>query len=244
MKNEVYGMEFFSNLLQKHPDTGLYIPKLYELTDTQLIREFIDSPPVGENAGNLDKLAKLLADIDRIEPYGEAKISPHFDYRDIRKNVSKWIEKPLASGWINQAQVDRADRIIDLYEPYLQPRIAHGDLSASAHAFVMPDSRIAFIDLEVFTPEGARYYDVARAYTRLYGEASSTDIPKKFLSMFLAYADEVEHREEQLMAIMVQRTIGMQRDAWIDEQKGRHYKGRAAELLELVLKSDPQLLLD
>ncbi|HLG91173.1 MAG TPA: hypothetical protein VI336_03400, partial [Candidatus Saccharimonadales bacterium] len=96
---------------------------------------------------------------------------------------------------------------------------------------------------ENFTPNAARYYDVVRCYVRLYSFESTTDTPKRFLSSFLSYADKVEHREEQLMAIMLQRTLGMQYDAWYDARKGSSdYRNRAKELLELVLKNKLELL--
>lgn len=242
LKNEAYGLRFFADLAKNHPEINLYIPKLYEADDKFIVTEFIDSPPLGDSQNNLRKLAKTLADLDRLEPYGRAKVTSNFDYRNIRQRFPIWVEKSLAAGIITPAQVYKANEILDSLEQYIQPRIAHGDLSPYAHAFVLSDGKIALIDFEVFTPRGARYYDVARCYTRLYSYAESTDAPKYFLKSFMELSDDVEHRQEQLLAILVQRTVGMQRDSAIDAGKGQDYKQRAAELLDLVLQGRLELL--
>src|SRR5579872_5219500 len=72
LKNEAYGIEFFTDLVKKHPEIKLYVPKLYEAGDGYIISEYINQPALGDSPENLDRLAKLLAAIDRIEPYGEA----------------------------------------------------------------------------------------------------------------------------------------------------------------------------
>lgn len=243
-KNEVYGLYFFADLADSRPDLGLYIPDLYEVGDGYIVTEYIDKPAVGDNPRNLDKLAKLLADIDRIEPFGEARITPHYDYQNIRLHFSQWTKVALEAGTLTAGQLDTANMIIDKYEPFLRPRIAHGDLSPFFHAFMMDESKIAWLDLEVFTPRGARYYDVVRCYARLYQSAGSVEIARKFLSSFLGYADKVPRRDEQLIAIFAQRVVGMQRDAVVDATKGEDYKQRASELLNLVLEDKLELLHD
>jgi hypothetical protein len=251
LKNEAYGISFLSQLAAKHPETNLYIPRLFEAGETHLIREYIEAEPVSssnrtfqETAGRLDKLASQLAQIDCIEPYGETRFVGHFDYRDIRKNFGKWTADTLADGQITQSQLDRLNQILEPKLTYLSPRITHGDLSPHAHAYIMDDGKIAWVDLENFTPSGARYYDVARVYVRLYSYEAATETPKHFLTSFLNHADRVEHMEEQLMAIFLQRTLGMQYDAWYDARKGDDYRERAKELFELVLKNKLELLHD
>lgn len=249
LENEAYGLRFLADLSEKHQNLRLHIPKLYDATKTSIIREYIEDDPlvtpqmppdVAEK--RLDKLATLLAGLDRIKPYGETKFVGHFDYRDIRKNFPKWTKEPLEDGLITKAQISEIDRLLRPLEAYLQPSIAHGDLSPHAHAFLMPGGKIAWVDLENFTPSAARYYDVARCYVRLYSFQATTDTPKRFLSSFLSQADDIEYREEQLMAIMLQRTLGTQYDAWYDAQKGDDYRVRAKELLELVLQNKLELL--
>ncbi|MGA3150654.1 MAG: phosphotransferase [Candidatus Saccharimonadales bacterium] len=245
LKNEAYGLKYFTDLAAKHPEINVYVPILYEVKPEFIVTEYIEQPSVGDKPQNLNKLARLLAQIDHIEPYGKAKIHPSFDYMDIRKRFPLWYMPTINSKpkkLLTDAQISRVNKILDRYQPYLTPRIAHGDLSPYFHAFMMPNNKIAFVDLEVFTPRGARYYDVARCYTRLYEKAPSTDAPKQFLSAFMQYADEIQHRNEQLMAILIQRTVGMQRDAGIDKTKGRDYRNRAAELLDLVLQNKLELL--
>jgi hypothetical protein len=249
LKNEAYAMGFLSELAKNHPEANLFIPELYETGNGYLIREYIDAVPISapemaqdEIETRLDKLAQQLADIDRIEPYGETRFVGHFDYHDIRKNTAKWAAAPLKDGQITQGQVDGINRIIEPLLPYLQPRISHGDLSPHRHAYLLSDGRIAWVDLENFTPSGTRYYDVARVYVRLYSFEKSTATARKFLSSFLAKADKVEHRDEQLTAILAQRTLGMQFDAWYDAGKQVEYRPRAKELLELVLQDKLELL--
>lgn len=249
--NEAYGMGFLTDLAQKHPKVNLFIPKLYETGEGYLIREYIDAQPISapdmphtEIETRLDQLADQLAAIDRIEPYGETKFVGHFDYHDIRKNTAKWAAAPLEGGQITQAQVDGINQIIEPLLGYIRPRIAHGDLSPHRHAYLLDDGRIAWVDLENFTPSGARYYDVARVYVRLYSFEPDPETAKKFLTSFLAKADKVERMEEQLTAIIAQRTLGMQFDAWYDDRHGSDYRTRAKDLLELVLKNKLELLHD
>jgi len=245
LKNDIYGMQFFAELAQDHPQLKLYVPKVYETGDSYYVREYIsDGPVVTENmsreeAGNrLDELARLLADIDRIEPYGEIRFVGSADYRDIRRSFTKWAQHPLAAGMINQAQVDKINKLAEVLNPFLRPRIAHGDMSPYKHAYLRSDNKIALIDFENFTPNAARYFDVAWNYTMLYSFAVASDIPKDLLTAFLSHVEQVKHQEEQLLAVLLQRTFAMQYDAFYDAQKGIDYKGRAAELLELVLQKD------
>jgi hypothetical protein len=106
----------------------------------------------------------------------------------------------------------------------------------------MPDGKIAWVDLENFTPSGTRYYDVARVYVRLYSFEPSIETAKRFLSSFLQKANKVEHMDEQLMAIIAQRTLGMQYDAWYDQRHGDDYRNRAKQLLEQVLQNNLEIL--
>lgn len=247
--NEAYGMGFLRELVSNHPEINLFIPKLYESAEDYLLREYIDAEPITspempeqKAEERLDKLARQLADIDRIEPYGETKFVGHFDYHDIRKNTAKWAAAPLEGGQITQDQVDGINRIIEPLLPYIRPRISHGDLSPHRHAYILPDGKIAWVDLENFTPSGARYYDVARVYVRLFSFEPSTDTAKHFFTSFLKRAEKAEHMEEQLMAIIAQRTLGMQFDAWYDDRHGSDYRARARDLLELVLQNKLELL--
>jgi hypothetical protein len=251
LQNEAYGMSFLTELAKNQPQVNLFIPELYEITDQYLIREYIEAQPISdpkmpldEIEARLDKLAGQLAAMDRIEPYGETRFVGHFDYRDIRKNTAKWAAAPLEGGQITQAQVDGINKIIEPLTQFIRPRISHGDLSPHRHAYLLKDGRIAWVDLENFTPSGARYYDVARVYVRLYSFEPSAGTAKKFLTSFLNKADKVEYMGEQLMAIIAQRTLGMQFDAWYDDRHGDDYRTRAKELLELVLQNKLELLHD
>jgi hypothetical protein len=249
LQNEAYGMGFLRELSKNHPEVNLFIPELYEITPTYLLREYIEGEPISAPGmpadkveSRLDKLAQQLADMDRIEPYGETRFVGHFDYRDIQKNTAKWAAAPLQGGQITQAQVDGINNIIEPLLPFIRPRISHGDLSPHRHAFLLQNDKIAWVDLENFTPSGARYYDVARVYVRLYSFEPDTATAKYFLSSYLDKADKIEHQAEQLMAIIAQRTLGMQFDAWYDELHGSNYRNRAKELLELVLQNKMELL--
>ncbi|HZP55439.1 MAG TPA: HAD-IA family hydrolase [Candidatus Saccharimonadales bacterium] len=250
LQNEAYAMGFLTDLAAEHPEVNLFIPKLYEIKKDYLVREYVEAKPIvapgmaqAEVEQRLDKLTQQLASIDRIKPYGETKFVGHFDYRDIRKNMAKWAAPPLSSDQITQEQVEGINKIIEPLLPYLRPRISHGDLSPHRHAYLLDDGRIMWIDLENFTPSGTRYYDVVRAYVRLFSFEPSTDTAKHFLKSFLDKADKVEHMEEQLMAIMAQRSLGMQYDAWYDATNaGNDYRDRAKELLDLVLQNKPELL--
>lgn len=242
ISNEIYGMQFFTELLTKNPHINMYIPKVYEQGDRFYTREYIDAEPIGENQGRLNKLAKVLADIDCIEPDGEIRFIGSSDYRDITKYVDEWLEEPLKESMVSASRVKQANQMFQSLKTYLRPRIAHGDMSSFKHAYLRTDGKVALIDFENFTPNAARYYDLAWGFTRLYSFAASTDTPKYFLNSFLNFAEQADHQEEQLLAIILQRTLGMQYDAWKDESKGQHYKDRAAELLELVLQNRLELL--
>lgn len=249
MRNDVYGMEFFRDLAKKYPEFKLYVPILYEHGDDYYVREFIDTEPVvtesmtyDEAAPHLDQLAKLIADIDRLEPYGEVHFVGSSNWRNLYKSIGEWTEENVSDGIISKPHADRVKQISTALEKFISPRIAHGDMSAYKHAYIK-DGQIVLIDFENFTPEAARYFDVAWNYTRLYSFATTTDIPKHFLNSFLQQADKPEHQTEQLMAVIIQRTLGMQKDADADlKSKGVDYRYRAKELLELVLQNKLELL--
>lgn len=243
--NEAYGLQFFAGFVRHYSKIQLYVPQLYENTPEYLIREYIDAEPVASRAygldkskNNLDKLAQILADIDAVEPYGETRFVGHFDYRDITKNFEKWSTEPIRDGQMTAEQFEAIKSIITPLLPYISPRICHGDLSPQAHCYMMPGDKIAFIDLENFTPSGARYYDAARVYVRLFSYEKTTDLAKYFLASFINKSQPTEYKEEQLMAIIAARILGMQYDAWYDAGKGDDYRPRAKELLELVLQNN------
>jgi len=252
LKNDVYGREYFTDLAQKHPDIGVYVPKVYESGDGYYVSEFISSEPVvnehmslEEAAPRLDRPAQVLANIDRIDPYGESRFDGSNDYRQFNRSFEKWAKMPLESGQITEQDVIRINNLYDSLNSYLQPRIAHGDMSPYKHAYLQDDESIAFIDFENFTPEAARYFDVAWCYTRLYSFASTTDIPKSFLASFLKYSDPVPARAQMLQIAILQRTCGMVYDAYHDsqkEQEQKDYRPRATELLNLVLQARLELL--
>jgi len=249
LKNDVYGMEFFADLAKKHPHFGLCVPEVYELAENYYTREYIEDQPIVRESTppvdakpELEKLARLLADIDRVEPYGEVRFVGSSNYRRLHASISEWADENLGAGIISQDQTEKAKQIAANLGEYLRPRIAHGDMSPYKHAY-FHGGQIALIDFENFTPEAARYFDVAWSYTRLWSFAVSTDVPKQFLASFLDHAEPAEHREEQLFAVILQRTLGMQYDAFYDvKNKGLHYQDRAAELLSLILKGDLKLL--
>jgi len=243
--NEAYGLEFLADMLKRYPQVKLYVPALYESTAQYLIREYIDTEPVAsreydteKSKKNLDELAQLLADIDAIEPYGETRFVGHFDYHDITKNFEKWTREPIRDGQMTTEQYAAVKKIVEPLLKYISPRICHGDLSPQAHCYIMLEGKIAFIDLENFTPSGARYYDVARVYVRLFSYEKTTELAKYFLASFMSKSRPVEHKDEQLMAILTARILGMQYDAWYDAGKGDDYRERAKELLSIALSAD------
>ena len=242
LENEAHGLKFLAEFVQKYPYLSLYVPELYEASRNFVIREYVDAEPLVKAEmefdlaeKRLDKLATLLADIDRVEPYGEVRFVGHFDYRNIRKNFPKWTKEPMEADMISQSEIDRINQFIDKFEPYLQPRIAHGDLSPHSHSFLMPKDKIAWVDLENFTPNAARYYDVARCYIRLYSFQKSTDTPKRFLASFLDKADDIARREEQMLAIFLQQSLGIQYDAWYEAQVRTDFRSQAREVLDIAL---------
>jgi len=247
LKNDVYGMEFFAKLSRKFPKLMLAAPAVFDSGDGYYIREFITDPcvlneGVGLQAGTprLTRYADLLADIDRIEPYGEVKFVGSSNYRKLHASITEWADENLRDGIITEPENKRVKQISAGLDKYITPRIAHGDMSPYKHAYLRADGKITLIDCENFTPQAARYFDTAWSYTRLYSFAESTDIPKYFLASFLEQADPVPHRIEQLMAVIIQRTLGMQKDAHVDlKDKGIDYRDRAKELLSLVLQDNP-----
>ena len=139
---------------------------------------------------------------------------------------------------ISEANSKRVKEISAGLGQYLEPGIAHGDMSAYKHAYLRPDNKITLIDYENFSSRHARYYDTAWCFTRLYSFAKTAAIPKYFLSTFLAMAEPRTHQSEQLMAVLIQRTLGLQKDAISDlENKGVDFRDRAKELLGLVLEN-------
>lgn len=244
---DVIGMEFFHDIAAKHPDFDLYMPEVYEHGSNYYIREFVDCTVVtdqamsyGEAAPRVEKLAKLLANIDKLEPAGPEGYIGSSNYKNLHASITRWVQDNLAGGLIDRRQADRALEIAAPLGKYLQPRIAHGDMSAYKHAFIK-DNKIVLIDFEVFTTKAARYFDVAWCYTRMYG-LGSPQLAKHFLSTFIQQAEKTQNQTEQLTAVLLQRIVGLQHDAAGDARKGTDYRGRAKELLELVLQNRLELL--
>jgi hypothetical protein len=250
IKNDIYGMRFFAEMEDKFPHLKLSAPKVYEEGSLHYIREFIEDDPVAQEdaeseqaSARLERLAKLLADIDRIEPYGEVKFVGSSNWKNLYKSIERWSDENVADSLITEAQAGRIKEISADLGELIRPRIAHGDMSPYKHAYLRPDNKITFIDCENFTPEAARYFDVAWSYTRLWSFALTTDIPKQFLSAFLAEANQTPNQAEQLMAVLIQRTLGMQKDADADlKNKGVDFRNRAQELMELVLENKLEVL--
>lgn len=239
---DIVGMDFFRDIADKHPDFDLYIPKVYEHGDNYYIREYIDCPVVAdrtmaysEAAPPVEKLAEVLAKIDTLEPVGPAGYIGSSNYKNLHGSIARWVHDNLTEDLIKQPQADRILEISAGLGQYLRPRIAHGDLSAYKHTFIK-ENKIVLIDFEVFTTQAARYFDVAWCYSRMYG-LGSPQLAKHFLSTFISKAEETEHQIEQLMAVLIQRIVGLQHDAAGDAQRGNDYRSRAQELLELVMEN-------
>jgi hypothetical protein len=253
--NEVYGMDYFAQLAWKHPELNLQAPRVFEYGDDFYIRNYVEGQPVvepemslEEAAPRLERFAQFLASIDEIEPPSEPKLidSSRSESPDI--NFDEWLRNPLAEKLVNPVQATVAKDLMGKLKPFLRPRVAHGAMSPYKHAFLTgplddPTSRIAMIDFENFTPAAIRYYDAAWAYTRLYSLTGSTTIPRHFLNEFTKKCRPVASMEPQLLAALLQRTVEIQHDAVLDAQEGNDYRGRASELLKLVLKADLKELL-
>jgi len=249
IQNDVLGMKFFAGLSAANPKLEIYVPEVYSLNSGFYVREYIESEPLLEKTATLDeakprldKLARLLADIDRIPPGREVGYVGSSNYRNLEQSIPRWADENVRDKLITDEQAKKVKLISKGLGKYLKPRIAHGDMSAYKHSYLMADGKIALIDFENFTSGAAGYFDVAWTYTRLYSFASSIDVPKYFLSSFIDKAAPADHRSEQLMAVLIQRTLGMQKDAEGDAKKGMEYRSRAAELLELVLQNKLELL--
>ncbi len=248
LQNDVYGMQFFDQLAGKHPAIELYIPEVFETSEKSYTREYIPGQPLineqmdlSEAAPKLDKLAQVLAEVDKIEPYGDIKFVGSSDYRNILSSVNKWSSQQIHEGVNTKERVDAAIQKIVELSKYLRPRIAHGDMSPHKHVY-LKDGKIALIDFENFTPNAARYYDAAWAYARLYAVAKTPDIAKYFLKSFIEKSVETEHKEEQLLAVLTQRILGLQYDASVDYRKGLEYRTRAVKLMDICLEGNLDLL--
>ena len=251
-KDELLGMEVFGKLAHTHPEWKLRVPEVYAKGEDWVVREFIEGSPLLEYDTSLDaarenvaKLAVQLANIDRVEP--DATIHEQDDsapYTNIRGGFSKWSKQPLAEGLLIQASYDATNALIDDYAGYLMPRYAHGDLNALSHVFISDDKRLAWIDFEHFSAHKPRYYDVAYCYSRLFTKAAQPEIAGEFLKNFLESAEIVSHQDEQLLAIMAQRAIGMHFDALNDLATGLDYRKRAQDFLARCLTRRVQNLLD
>ena len=250
IQNDVRGMKFFAKLAAANPKLEIYVPEVYDSGPNFYIREYIESEPLLEKSAGIDEakarleiLVRLLADIDRLEPGPEVGYVGSSNYRNLERSIPRWADENLRDKLITEEQAGRVKLISAGLGEYLQPRIAHGDMTAYKHSFLRPDGKVAFIDFENFTSGAARYFDVAWSYVRLYSFAVSTEIPKMFLADFLARAEKPEHQTEQLMAALIQRTLGMQKDADYDlKAGGTDFRARANELLELVLQNKLEIL--
>ena len=251
LKNDVLGMRFFTDLTKAY-SLNLYVPRVYESQTDFYVREYIagehflsETASSEEAKPKLDELARLLAKIDRLEPGEQIGYIGSSNYRNLEQSIPRWANENVSDKLITDEEAEKIKRLSAGLGKYLKPRIAHGDVSTYKHSYLMPDGKIAFIDFENFTTGAARYFDVAWCYTRLWSFAVSTDIPRYFLSSFMSQAEKPGHQAEQMMAVLIQRTLGMQKDADVDLQsKDVDYRHRAKELLGLVLQNRLELLHD
>lgn len=250
LQNDVLGMRFFGGLQKEHPEMKLYAPNVYDSGEGFYIREFIEENCLLDEKASLDDakerletLADLLAAIDKIDPTEDMGYTGSSNYKNLEQSIGRWADENVEDGLINPIHAARAKEISHGWEKYLEPRIAHGDMSAYKHSFLRPDGLVALIDFENFTTHAARYFDAAWTYTRLYSFASTEEIPRYFLAYFIDKTVPAEHKSAQLMAVILQRTLGMQKDADVDlSSKGIDYRNRAKELLELALQGKLELL--
>lgn len=238
--NEIQGTKRFWELANAHPDWGLSIPRTIAQGDTWVVREFIDGNELMANdnsSARLGRLAHILAAIDTIAPQKTDPLEQDSaPYTNIRRRFDVWTKKPLEEGVLDMSAYKAANQLIEEYQPVLEPRYAHGDMSPFKHVFVTPQDTVAFIDFEHYSPVKSRYYDVAYAYSRLRMQAAGTEQAREFLNEFLGAADPAPNQKEQLLAIMTQRAIGMHFDALNDYKKGIDYRRRAQEFLAICLE--------
>lgn len=170
LQNEIIGTEYFYYLSTENPDWNFHVPKTFDRGEGWVVREYIDGEEllrVDESAEHaarkLAQLATLLAQIDVIEPDPTIwELSTNSaPYTNITKRLPVWSEKPLQHGTLTTADYTAANDLIQGYQPFLQPRLAHGDMNPLKHAFETSGGELAWIDFEHFSAQKPRYYDVA-----------------------------------------------------------------------------------
>lgn len=244
--NECTGMERFRELAVAHPEWGLMVPRIVAKGEGSVTREFINGDElvnqrttVEDGRLRLERLAGVLAAIDSVvPPPTDLREEDSAPYTNIRRRFDVWSEVPLKEGILDREAYEAANQLIQEYQPFLEPRHAHGDMSPFKHVFVMSDDRLAFIDFEHYSTMKPRYYDVAYCYSRLRMQAKDRRLSGVFLEDFIREADKTQHQKEQLLAIMTQRAIGMHFDALNDYKQGDDYRERAQEFLGLCLQRD------
>lgn len=242
--NELQGTKRFGALAAAHPEWGLVIPRILVGHDAWVLREFVDGNELvtfnmshEEARVRLGQLAHVLAAVDTVPPEkAEPWDGDSAPFANIRRRFDMWSKGPLKEGVLDTLAYKAANELIDEYQPLLEPRYAHGDMSPFKHVFALPQGLLAFIDFEHYSPLKPRYYDVAYVYSRLRMQAHHEGLAGVFLSEFLRVADGVPNQKEQLLAIMTQRAIGMHFDALNDYRRGIDYRKRAQDFLTVCLE--------
>ncbi|HEX6462406.1 MAG TPA: phosphotransferase [Candidatus Saccharimonadales bacterium] len=246
-QNEIVGTAKFYEIAEAHQSWGLKVPSIFESGDSWMIREYLEGEPLCDETTTieqahqgLERLSTIVAQIDRIEPdeHAAGSFEDSAPYTNITKRFETWAKGPLESNVLIPAAFQAAKQLIDDFQPYLAPRYAHGDLSPLKHALIDGNGQISLFDFEHFSSQKPRYYDAAYCYSRLLTRVADRRVAASFLGSFLHSAMPVPHQDEQLLAIMTQRAIGMHFDALNDRPKGADYVKRAQEFLQLCLDRD------
>lgn len=246
--NEVDGTLAFCDILQQASGGFLEVPVILEAGEDSYIREYVagETLAIAIEKGTADQflqvLAEGLADIDKILPQkAEEKEIDSAPYKNIRKRTGEWSSVAVEYGLLSREEVAMANRIIDKYEDALTPRYAHGDINPLKHCFLNDAGKISLIDLEHFSALKPRYYDAAYCFTRVYSQTKVAGLAGRFLERFINSSDNFSN--QQMIAILMQRAIGLCFDSVNDAKQGFDYTVKAKKFFDLCLDEDLEAIL-
>lgn len=168
-----------------------------EVGDGWLLREHVDAPPLLEEGNvdrpdRLDRLARALADLDRLAPdpaasratYRDPASEPRATPEDRKQELARWVDELSERGAVGDLD---AVRVLERVRAGVQAvRPGFEVLDVKFDDFLdLPDGSVGLYDLEWAHPFGRRYFDLARLWARLAVDAGAPGAASRLLGSFL-----------------------------------------------------------
>lgn len=254
LANDVWWSLTLNRIVEGKTKIGIRAPNIIESHTNWVVFEWIDGkelalpssdnkilkecvPFLSEIVFQLDSVLHVNIDKNPFVEKGESA-----PYTQLTTKWSQWTELPLKQGFISDSDVNAANLLIKEWSQHVQAGLAHGDFSPW-HILVNKDEKV-LIDGDHSSLIKPRYYDLAYIYSRLYSrneaKTATAELLRSFINKIGIPKDDFA---KAFIPVLTSRAIGVCNDASRDLESGLDYREIAAELLQLCLKKDIEVLI-